>query len=119
MNAEICTIQTGQFVGPLLALQFFNNMSDIEDVYEKVLGIPAYEEMFSTGNSELTGRGIARVHHRELSSSTKPKYMVLTKFESEPERLDEAKKILGFLWLMVAYHVGTQPLAQEALSETV
>ena len=95
VNAEVGSIQTGQFVGSLLALQFFNKMSDIEAVYEKVLGMPAYEEMFATGNVELTGRGIARVHHRELGSSTKPKYMVLTKFESETEMLEEAKIILG------------------------
>ena len=95
VNAEFGSIRTGQSVGSLLALQYFNNMADIEAVYEKILGMPAYEEMFATGNVELTGRAIARIHHRETGSSTDPKYIVLTKFESETEMLDEAKKVLG------------------------
>ena len=78
VNAEVGSIRTGQSVGSLLALQYFNNMADIEAVYEKILGMPAYEEMFATGNVELTGRAIARIHHREPGSSTDPKYMVLT-----------------------------------------
>ena len=95
VNAEIGQVWTGQYVGSLLALQYFNNMADIEAVYEKILGMPAYEEMFATGNVELTGRAIARIHHRETGSVTDPKYIVLTKFESETEMLDEAKKVLG------------------------
>ena len=44
---------------------------------------------------ELTGRGIARVLHREAGSSVDAKYMILTKFSSETEMLDEAKKVMG------------------------
>ena len=70
-------------------------MADIETVYDKTPTHPVYEELFSTGNMELTGRGIARILHRESGSSVDAKYMVLTKFSSETEMLDEAKKVMG------------------------
>ena len=70
-------------------------MADIETVYDKMPTQPVYGELFSTGNMELTGRGIARILHRESGSSGDLKYMVLKIFSSETEMLDEAKKVIG------------------------
>ncbi|MDC0158468.1 hypothetical protein OAI47_01810 [Rhodospirillaceae bacterium] len=95
IHADIGAVQTGLNVGSILAIQFFEKMADIEKVYDKMPTQPVYEELFSTGNMELTGRGIARILHREAGSSVDAKYMVLTKFSSETEMLDEAKKVMG------------------------
>jgi hypothetical protein len=95
IHADIGAIQTGLNVGSILAIQFFERMADIETVYDKMPTQPVYEELFSTGNMELTGRNISRILHRESGSSGDPKYMVLTKFSSETEMLDEAKKVMG------------------------
>ena len=95
IHADIGAVQTGLNVGSILAIQFFEKMADIEKVYDKMPTQPVYEELFSTGNMELTGRGIARILHREAESSVDAKYMVLTKFSSETEMLDEAKKVMG------------------------
>ena len=97
IHADIGAVQTGLNVGSILAIQFFEKMADIEKVYDKMPTQPVYEELFSTGNMELTGRGIARILHREAGSSGDAKYMVLTKFSSETEMLDEAKKVMGIL----------------------
>ena len=95
IHADVGAIQTGLNAGSILLIQFFETMADIEKVYDKMPTQPVYEELFSTGNMELTGRGIARILHRESVSSVDPKYMVLTKFSSENEMLDEAKKVMG------------------------
>ena len=80
IHADVGAVQTGLNAGSILLLQFFERMADIETVYDKMPTLPVYEELFSTGNMELTGRGIARVLHRETGSSVDAKYMVLTKF---------------------------------------
>ena len=95
IHTDVGAIQTGLNAGSILLLQFFERMADIETVYDKTPTHPVYEELFSTGNMELTGRGIARILHRESGSSVDAKYMVLTKFSSETEMLDEAKKVMG------------------------
>ena len=43
---------------------------------------------------EITGRAIGRIHHRSSGSLDKPKYMVLPKFSSKTEMLDEAKQVM-------------------------
>ena len=45
--------------------------------------------MFATDDMVLTWRALLKLHHR-LGSPEESKYLVLTKFESETEMLDEA-----------------------------
>ena len=94
VHAEVGMIQTGLNAGSLVALQFFEKMAGIEDIYDKLLTQPTYEELFNTGNLELTGRAIGRIHHRDSVSSDNPKYIVLTKFSSKTEMLTEAKQVM-------------------------
>lgn len=105
---HIGTVQTGANAGSILALQFFENMSDIEAVYDAFAVSDHYKGMFATDDMVLTGRALLKLHHR-LGSPEESKYLVLTKFESETEMLDEAKAVLDLFMSNggVAYGYGT------------
>ena len=79
IHADVGAIQTGLNAGSILLIQFFETMADIEKIYDKMPTQPVYEELFSTGNMELTGRGIARILHRESVSSVDPNKIFIRK----------------------------------------
>ena len=93
-SVTIGSVQTGAHAGSILALQVFENMSDIEAVYDAFAVSKLYQEMLASGEMELTGRALLKMHHRQRTSD-EGKYMVLTKFEAETEMLDEAKAVMG------------------------
>ena len=94
VHCDVGAIQTGANAGSLIAAMFVEKMATIENIFDHFPNQEFYKEMFSTGNMEITGRAIGRIHHRESGSSDKPKYMVLTKFSSKTEMLDEAKQVM-------------------------
>ena len=75
-------------------MQIFENMSDIEAVYDAFSVSKLYQEMLASDEMELTGRALLKMHHRQRTSD-EGKYMVLTKFEAETTMLDEAKAVMG------------------------
>jgi len=92
-SVTIGLVQTGSHAGSILALQVFKNMSDIEAVYDAFSVSELYKGMFANDDMELTGRALVKMHHRQRTSEAE-KYLVLTKFETETEMLDEAKAVL-------------------------
>ena len=77
VHCDVGAIQTGANAGSLVAIMFVEKMAAI-NIFDHFPNQEFYKEMFSTGNMEITGRAIGRIHHRESGSSDKPKYMVLT-----------------------------------------
>ena len=92
-SVRIGTVQTGANAGNVLAMQFFDKMSDIENVYDMLAESSIYQELISSGNFEINGRALLQMHHRE-NRSEESKYMMLTKFEGATIADDEAKSVL-------------------------
>ena len=78
VHCDVGVQQTGANAGSLIAAMFVEKMATIENIFDHFPNQEFYKEMFSTGNMEITGRAIGRIHHRESGSSDTVSYTHLT-----------------------------------------
>jgi hypothetical protein len=96
---RIAAQTSGSHVGSLIMLQFFENMADVERVYDAFNEMPIYAETMQSGKFDLTHRALLKIHLElgETSSSDNLKYLVLTNGTAETPELDAITKFANVL----------------------
>ena len=96
---RIAAQTSGSHVGSLMMLQFFENMADVESVYDAFSETPIYSKTMQSGKFDITHRALLKIHLElgEASSSDDLKYLVITNGTAETPELDAITKFADVL----------------------
>ena len=95
----IAHMTSGSDAGKLIFFQFFNNLADVERVFDAFTLDPIYAETMLSGKFEITHRGMLKIHMETggVSPTDNLKYLVLTNGTADTPQVSAVTKFADVL----------------------